>query len=101
MNQGKFVDPRQDPSHIIGLLDEINKEVSAVHSRLLGLSKWKEAITGLSHDLSNVNKYELRSFSLLLVADSVFNFTVSWIKSMCARNFGSTEGSLMAMKSGG
>lgn len=57
VNQGKFVDPHQDPSYLIGLLDEINEEVSAVHSRLLGLSKWKEAITGLSHNLSNVNKY--------------------------------------------
>ena len=56
MNRGKFVDPHQDPSHLIELLDAINEEVSAVHSRLLGLSKWKEAITGVSHDLSNVNK---------------------------------------------
>lgn len=56
VNRGQFMDPHQDPSHLIGLLDEINEEVSAVHSRLLGLSKWKEAVTGRSHDLSNVNK---------------------------------------------
>jgi hypothetical protein len=56
VNQGKFIDPSQDPSYLIGLLDEINEEASTVHSRLLELSKWKEAITGVSHDLSNVNK---------------------------------------------
>ena len=50
------MDPGQDPNDLIEMLDEIRVEVSVVHSRLLGLSKWKEAITGISHDLSNVNR---------------------------------------------
>lgn len=58
VDQGDFVDPEQDPNYLIELLDGIRVEVSVVHSRLLGLSKWKEAITGVSHDLSNVNRYK-------------------------------------------
>lgn len=56
MNTGEFIDPTQTPSRLIELLDRIREEVAAVHSRLLGLSKWKEAITGQPHDLSNVNR---------------------------------------------
>ena len=56
VNTGEFIDPTQTPSRLIELLDRIREEVAAVHSRLLGLSKWKEAITGQPHDLSNVNR---------------------------------------------
>ena len=56
VHQGDFIDPTQDSSHLIELLDKVYEEVGAVHARLLGLSKWKEAITGLPHDLSNVNR---------------------------------------------
>lgn len=59
VHQGDFIDPTQDPTHLIEQLDRIYEEVGAVHARLLGLSKWKEAITGLPHDLSNVNRLAL------------------------------------------
>ena len=58
VNMGKFIDPKEDPSKLIEQLEKISEEVSAVHSRLLGLSKWKEAITGVFHDLTNVNRCE-------------------------------------------
>lgn len=60
VNHGDFINSNQNPVHLIKLLDKILEEVSAVHSRLLGLSKWKEAITGLSYDLTNVNRYPPR-----------------------------------------
>lgn len=56
VSRGEFVDPNQDPKHLIGVLDEIREKVCVVHGRLLGLSKWKEAITGLPHDLTNINR---------------------------------------------
>ena len=56
VSQGEFVDPNQEPSRLITLLEQIQEDVSTVHSRLLGLSKWKQEITGLPHNLSHVNR---------------------------------------------
>ena len=56
VSQGEFIDPGQAPDRLVTLMEEIQEAVSTVHSRLLGLSKWKQEITGLPHDLSNVNR---------------------------------------------
>ena len=65
INQDEFVDPSRRPSEIVALLKRIQEEVSTIHSRMLGLSKWKEAITGLLHDLSNINRYITNTFLYL------------------------------------
>ena len=55
-NEGKFADPDggHAPSELIQELKSIEETVLVVRSRLLGLSKWKEAITGRPYDLSNI-----------------------------------------------
>lgn len=54
VNEDKFVDPRENPLQLLEELREILEEAYSVRSRLLGLSKWKEAISGEPHDLSRV-----------------------------------------------
>ena len=54
VNEGGFVDPRENPLQLLEELREILEEAYSVRSRLLGLSKWKEAISGEPHDLSKV-----------------------------------------------
>lgn len=54
VNRGKFIDPAGIPNELLEELKQIQEEVFAVRSRLLGLSKWKEAITGKPHDLSGI-----------------------------------------------
>ena len=57
VNQGVFIDSDRVFPELSKSLEIIQEDASAVHSRLLGLSKWKEAVNGLPHDLTNVNKY--------------------------------------------
>lgn len=57
VSQGEFIDPGQVPSRLVKVLGEIQETVSTIHSRLLGLSKWKQEITGVPHNLSNINRY--------------------------------------------
>ena len=54
VNEGKFVDPGGTPLQLIEELKQILEEAFSVRSRLLGLSKWKEAISGKPHNLSQV-----------------------------------------------
>ena len=56
VNRGKFIDPAGIPNELLEELKQIQEEVFAVRSRLLGLSKWKEAITGKPHDLSGITR---------------------------------------------
>ena len=54
MNEGKFIDPGENPLQLVDELGQVLEEAYSVRSRLLGLSKWKEAISGKPHDLSRV-----------------------------------------------
>ena len=54
MNEGDFVVPEAPPTQLLERLKGLQEEAFAVRARLLGLSKWKEAITGRSHDLSSI-----------------------------------------------
>ncbi len=56
VSKGQFVDPTTLSSDVLGQLTKSQEDASAIHSRLLGLSKWKEAVTGLPHNLSSINK---------------------------------------------
>ena len=56
VNQGEFINPDADPDTLLDELKVIQEQLVAVRSRLLGLSKWKEAITGELHDLSGVGR---------------------------------------------
>ena len=56
VNQGEFINPDANPNTLLDELRVIQEKLVAVRSRLLGLSKWKEAITGESHDLSGVSR---------------------------------------------
>ena len=57
MNEGRFIDPSGNPLLLLEELKQILEEAYSVRSRLLGLSKWKEAISGKPHDLSRVFRY--------------------------------------------
>ena len=54
VNEGKFIEPSGNPLLLLEELKQILEEAYSVRSRLLGLSKWKEAISGKPHDLSRV-----------------------------------------------
>ena len=54
VNEGDFVVPSAPPTHLLERLKGLQEEAYTVRARLLGLSKWKEAITGRSHDLSSI-----------------------------------------------
>ena len=54
VNEGAYVDPSALPSELLEGLKKIQEEMFVVRSRLLGLSKWKEAITGKPHNLSSI-----------------------------------------------
>ena len=54
INEGKFVDPGENPLQLLEELGQVLEEAYSVRSRLVGLSKWKEAINGEPHDLSRV-----------------------------------------------
>ncbi len=56
VNEGEFINPAAIPNELLDELKLIQEKVLAVRSRLLGLSKWKEAITGQPHDLSGVSR---------------------------------------------
>lgn len=56
VNKGVFVDPASPPLRLLEELKAIHEEVSIVRARLLGLSKWKEAITGKPYDLSSLTR---------------------------------------------
>ena len=56
VNVGKFIDSNGLPSELLEELRVIQEEVLTVRSRLLGLSKWKEAITGKPHDITGISK---------------------------------------------
>lgn len=56
VNKGVFVDPASPPLRLLEELKAIQEEVSIVRARLLGLSKWKEAITGKPYDLSSLTR---------------------------------------------
>ena len=57
VNEGQFVDPTALPSEVIEQLKALQEDVMGVRARLLGLSKWKEAITEQPHDLTTVSRY--------------------------------------------
>ncbi len=57
VNEGSFVDPSAFPSELIDQLKALEEKVVGVKARLLGLSKWKEAISEQPHDLSTVSRY--------------------------------------------
>lgn len=57
VNEGKFINPSGNPLLLLEELKQILEEAYSVRSRLLGLSKWKEAISGKPHDLSRVFRY--------------------------------------------
>ena len=57
VNEGRFIDPSGNPLLLLEELKQILEEAYSVRSRLLGLSKWKEAISGKPHDLSRVFRY--------------------------------------------
>ena len=59
VNEGKFIDPTGNPLLLLEELKQILEEAYSVRSRLLGLSKWKEAISGQPHDLSRVFRYAM------------------------------------------
>ena len=56
VNEGEFVDPSAPPYELIDQLESLKEVVMGVRARLLGLSKWKEAITGQPHNLSTVSR---------------------------------------------
>jgi len=56
LSEGDYVDPGSSPTVLLDQLKIVQDKVSAVRARLLGLSKWKEAITGRPHDLSGVTQ---------------------------------------------
>jgi len=57
VNRGMFTDPSQTPHSVIQELGIMREKVSIIHSRLLGLCKWKDDITGFPHDLSPTQTY--------------------------------------------
>ncbi len=59
VNGGWFVDPNAVPGELICQLKALEEEVMRVRARLLGLSKWKEAISEQPHDLSSVSRYSV------------------------------------------
>lgn len=63
VNEGKFIDPTGNPLLLLEELKQILEEAYSVKSRLLGLSKWKEAISGKPHDLSRVFRYAMCSIN--------------------------------------
>jgi len=56
VNEGEFIEPSSPPSRLLEELKMIQEEVFVERARLLGLSKWKEAITGKPHDLSAITR---------------------------------------------
>jgi hypothetical protein len=65
VNEGKFIDPGGNPLLLLEELKQILEEAYSVRSRLLGLSKWKEAISGKPHDLSRVFRYTQKFVEIL------------------------------------
>ena len=57
MSDGTFIDPGGNPLQLLEELSQILEEAYSVRSRLLGLSKWKEAISGQPHDLTRVFRF--------------------------------------------
>lgn len=54
VHRDRFIDPSESPNDLLEELNIIQEEAFTIRSRLLGLSKWKEAITGKPYDLSGI-----------------------------------------------
>lgn len=51
---GDFVNPSVGPYFVLPRLEAVHQEMTGIRSRLMELSKWKEAITGKHHNLSHM-----------------------------------------------
>lgn len=56
VNEGEFINPAAIPNDLLDELTLVHEKALAIRSRLLGLSKWKEVITGQPHNLSGVTR---------------------------------------------
>ena len=119
VNEGVFVDPTSPPLQLLEQLKAIQEEVSIVRARLLGLSKWKEAITGKPYDLSAVTRYDRHLRASLRHAFYALPLTIiylspiisykhththnsaCWTCSLYAKNYGSIAEHLTAMRESG